>query len=222
MRRPVLLVLVLAVLLATPNPAGAGGSWMAPARDRYEAGEVATVVGYTGGGQLGWIEDGPYEAILEPGRHRLGPAVLQETGRGGWLSLRVAVSFVVPDVAPGAYDVVLENAEGGGLGDIISGPLFVGIDPPHPVDRDWPLDDPARSGATAEVPLPPAPTTTTTTTEAPRELVPPTTVVPLRPVPTTTGPDPVADAAPGWVLLGPGAAVLALALTAGLVPRRRT
>jgi hypothetical protein len=43
----------------------AGGSWLTPVRDRYEPGEVVTLVGYVGpGGTLGSVEDGPFFAYL--------------------------------------------------------------------------------------------------------------------------------------------------------------
>ncbi len=50
--------------LARPIPAGAGGSHLSPVRDRYEVGDVATLVAYTSGGQLGWVQDGPFYAYL--------------------------------------------------------------------------------------------------------------------------------------------------------------
>ena len=48
-------------------PASAGGSHLSPVRDRYEPAEVATLVGYTSGGQLGSLEDGPFYAYLVTG-----------------------------------------------------------------------------------------------------------------------------------------------------------
>jgi hypothetical protein len=158
------------------GPASAGGSALFPARDRYEPGQTATVVGYTGGGQLGWIEDGPFYAYLAvgpagtepdnsfaPSGLFLGQLVLQETGRGGYLSLRASVTFPIPsDLVPGQYGFSLCNDPcTTGLGDFIGGSVWVGVDPPQPLVRDWPADDPALAGAPASVALPaPAPTTT--------------------------------------------------------------
>ena len=130
-RHPLLLALLGATALLAPfvppgAPAAAGGSWMEPARDRYASGEQATLVGYTGGGALGWVGDGPFYAYLvlepeppadgppplpggsepapEPARLPLGEMEVQETGRPGWQAIRLAVTFTLPDdLAPGAY-----------------------------------------------------------------------------------------------------------------------
>lgn len=107
---------VLAVhALIAAAPATAGGSHLSPVRDRYERGEVATLVGYTSGGQLGWIQDGPFHAYLVAGdvafwadrrlpldAVALGPLSLQARGR----TLRVSISFPVPEhLAAGVYTV---------------------------------------------------------------------------------------------------------------------
>jgi hypothetical protein len=134
-------------------PTGAGGSYLSPVRDRYERGEVATLVGYTSGGQLGWVQDGPFFAYLVAGdvtlwadrrlptEHvALGPLSVEARGR----TLRVSISFVVPErLAAGLYTVTYCNDPcTTGLGDLIGGSLAVGIDPPTGVQRAWSLDDP--------------------------------------------------------------------------------
>ena len=145
-------VFVMQILVAVA-PATAGGSHLAPVRDRYERGEVATLVGYTSGGQLGWIQDGPFFAYLAagdvtlwasrrlpPDAAALGPLSVQARGR----TLRVSVSFPVPEhLAAGVYTVTYCNDPcTTGLGDLIGGSVAVGVDPPTRVQREWPPDDP--------------------------------------------------------------------------------
>lgn len=154
MRRVTLAAAMFVVhALTAVTPATAGGSHLSPVRDRYELGEVATLVGYTSGGQLGWLQDGPFYAYLVAGDvtlwsdHRLpvdnvalGPLSVQTRGR----TLRVSISFLVPDhLAAGLYNVTYCNDPcTTGLGDLIGGSLAVGVDPPTEVQRAWPLDDP--------------------------------------------------------------------------------
>jgi hypothetical protein len=139
--------------LSAVAPATAGGSWLSPVRDRYEPGEVATLVGYTSGGQLGWVQDGPFFAYLVAGdltlwaEHRLptdhvalGPLSIQARGR----TLRVSISFPVPGhLVAGLYTVTYCNDPcTTGLGDLIGGSVALGVDPPRKVQRAWDLDDP--------------------------------------------------------------------------------
>ena len=152
-RMAAIVVVLVALATATAVPAGAGGTHMSPVKDRYEPGEVATLVGYTSGGQLGWVQDGPFYAYLVAGEaylwsdHRLpagsvplGPLSLEKKGR----TLRVSLSFPVPhDLAPGLYTVTYCNDPcTTGLGDLLGGSLAVSVDPPWTVQREWPLDDP--------------------------------------------------------------------------------
>lgn len=153
-RRTALAAAVFVVhALSAVAPATAGGSWLSPVRDRYEPGEVATLVGYTSGGQLGWVQDGPFFAYLVVGditlwaEHRLptdhvalGPLSIQSRGR----ALRVSISFPVPHhLAAGLYTVTYCNDPcTTGLGDLIGGSVAVGVDPPREVQRGWYLDDP--------------------------------------------------------------------------------
>ena len=145
--------IALGSAITAAAPVSAGGSHLAPARDRYERGEVATLVGYTSGGQLGWVQDGPFFAYLVAddttlwSDHRLpddhvglGPLSVQPRGR----TLRVSITFLVPDhLATGLYYVTYCNDPcTTGLGDLIGGSLAVGVDPPRPVQRTWPPDEP--------------------------------------------------------------------------------
>jgi hypothetical protein len=147
--------------LAAVAPAAAGGSHMSPVRDRYEPGDVATLVGYTSGGQLGWIQDGPFYAYLVAGdvtlwsdrrlpldHVGLGPLTVQARGR----ALRVSITFPVPDhFAPGLYTVTYCNDPcTSGLGDLIGGSVAVSVDPPRTIQREWPVDEPEIANLAAD------------------------------------------------------------------------
>lgn len=150
--RPALAAVAVAtIVVAGAGPAVAGGSRLASVRDRYEAGDVATLVGYTGGPQLeAHRAPGPYRAFLESEdgtvRMEVGQLELTDRGRRGWESLRVAITFQIPpDVRPGHYFVsyCLDPCESPAqLGDLIGGFLAVGVDPPWRQSREWPLDEP--------------------------------------------------------------------------------
>jgi hypothetical protein len=154
-RRAVASGVVLLGLLAGAVPARAGGSWLYPVADRYEPGDVATLVGYAGPGQQGWLEDGPFYAYLEPaagdrppsaqdGGQPLGPLTVEPTGRAGWEALRITLSFRLPiDLAAGSYQVMYCNDPcAKGLGDLVGAMVDVGVDPSGPVIREWSLDEP--------------------------------------------------------------------------------
>ncbi|NNC81886.1 MAG: hypothetical protein HKN94_17220 [Acidimicrobiales bacterium] len=156
-------LVVVVVLLGFASPAIAGGSWFDPVKDRYEPGEQATLVGYTGGGAYGWIEDGPYfgflmesadegGAVADGIRLPLGEIVLEETGRGGYLRLRASISFQIPsDLEPALYQFDYCNADcSARLGDLIGGAVWVGVDPEYPISREWPLDDPEVANLAAD------------------------------------------------------------------------
>lgn len=142
-------------IVSTAAPAAAGGSWFDPVKDRYEPGEEATLVGYTGGGAFGWIEDGPFfgylldsndngEMVVDGPRRPLGEIELEDTGRSGYLQLRASITFTVPaELEPGVYGFDYCNADcSQRLGDLIGGLVYVGVDPAHPISREWPVDDP--------------------------------------------------------------------------------
>jgi len=88
-------------------PASAKGDGLVPVRDRYEPGETATLVGYSGGpaptsrfsAGIAKQPDGP---VLE-----IGQLVIQPTGNAdASLALRVSITFPVPrDLPPGEYQV---------------------------------------------------------------------------------------------------------------------
>lgn len=94
-------------------------------------------------GQSGWVEDGPFYAYLSGAA--FGTTVSE--GRGGWATdvllgeleisershnARVAIDFTLPDgMPPGEYTVgVCNDPCTTGLGDLIGGSLYVGVDPP--------------------------------------------------------------------------------------------
>lgn len=150
-------VLALLLTLAGALPARAAGSWLDPVADRYEPGDVATLVGYVGRGQLGWVDDGPFLAYLRagdlgalaPGTFSdqglpVGHLVVDPLGGPDASVLRVSVSFRLPStLPPGAYAVAYCNEPcTTGLGDLIGGRLSVGVDPPTPFVRGWPPDEP--------------------------------------------------------------------------------
>jgi hypothetical protein len=161
--RRIALVAAMSVVhaITAVAPASAGGSHLMPVRDRYEVGETATLVGYTSGGQLGWLPDGPFYAYLVAGDatlwsdHRLpidnvalGPLSVEAKGR----TLRASISFPVPDhLVPGLYTVTYcSDPCTTGLGDLIGGLLAVGVDPPRQLQREWPLDDPEIANLAAD------------------------------------------------------------------------
>jgi hypothetical protein len=166
MRACLVLVSYASVVVAFVTPAYAGGSWIAPVLDTYSPGDAATLVGYVGRGELGWVEDGPFPAWLRtqsataiccpggegfpqpgtaPGDVPVGFLSVEETGQAGLLALRVSLSFVVPaSLAPNAYQVVYCNVDcTTGLGDLAGGTIYVDVAPPAAIPRSWPADDPA-------------------------------------------------------------------------------
>jgi hypothetical protein len=181
--------LALAAVAVAADPAAAGGSWLSPVRDRYEPGEMVTLVGYVGpGGSLGSVDDGPFFAYLrrldvpltvpnelamapftpQASDLRLGELVVQNTGRAGYLAYRVGIQFRLPSRLPaGRYGVVYCNSTcTKGLSDLIGGVIFVGRDPDAPIYRTWPADEPERAnleGDASRAPVPPAMSTAVTT-----------------------------------------------------------
>ncbi len=145
---------VLAFVFAATSMAHAGGSWFDPVKDTYEPGEVATLVGYTGGGAYGWIDDGPFFGkivqsdedgnITDGYQLDVGELTVTDTGAAGYLRLRASISFQLPtDIPTGTYFFDYCNqACDERLGDLIGGYLNVGVEPAYPISREWPLDDP--------------------------------------------------------------------------------
>ena len=140
------LALAIGLLGHSTGGAQAGGGRLAPVRDRYDPGEVATLVGYTSGP----APEQPFYAYLRAaggpaGGWYVGELAVQETGRGGWLGLRVTVRFEVPaEAEPGLYEVSYcdDPCTGALLGDVVDSPVSVGVGPVRPVIREWPLDEP--------------------------------------------------------------------------------
>ena len=162
------MAVLLIVVVSEGGPAVAGGGRMAPVRDRYEPGQSATLVGYTGGPVLDTaLLDEPFYAYLRPAGDGSVPAlddsgvyvgdlVLRETGRRGYLQLRVSVTFDIPSsLPPGEYEITYceDPCAGRFLGDLLPSPVSIGVDPVRPVIREWAPDEPeianlaARGGA---------------------------------------------------------------------------
>lgn len=170
-------LVVLSVIAATfalmhqPPPAGAGGSWLYPVADRYEPGDQATLVGYTGGGAYGSPSDGPFYGYLYKspeggGRHpaaiplHVGELEVTRWESRGTLAHRAAITFTLPtNLKPGLYwlDYCNLGCEEK-LGDLIAGELFVGVNPDRVITRGWPANEPEIAnllddGSVAENPL---------------------------------------------------------------------
>ncbi|HEX6421532.1 MAG TPA: hypothetical protein VFZ77_23715 [Acidimicrobiales bacterium] len=82
---------------------------------------------------------------LRPGV-RIGPVTVEEGVSGQmWQGLRVSITFRLPDdLAPGTYWVAMcSKGCRANLGEFADSPVHVGVDPPQPVVRHWPLTDPA-------------------------------------------------------------------------------
>ncbi|HEX6420674.1 MAG TPA: hypothetical protein VFZ77_19385 [Acidimicrobiales bacterium] len=148
------------VLLLPTSAAAGGGEWLYPLRDRYEPGETATMVGYSYVRATDVATDGPFYAYLrtEPEARQLTPGPLTvgpgdiplgrvhlQDGPGGRFALRVAAEFRLPaDLPPGRHDVVVCNDPcTTTIGYILASSIHVGVDPPEPIVRLWPLDEPA-------------------------------------------------------------------------------
>src|SRR5262245_43058867 len=170
----VLVAVVAASFAATvsvadaPSAGAGGGDWLQPVRDRYEPGQLATLVGYySGAGSFGSIDDGPFFAYLRrltltpdaepestweqapftvrPTDLRLGAMKVADTGRGGSLEYRSELRFWLPAwLQSGTYAVMYCNAScTKGIGNLMGGSILVGVDPEyHPSYRSWPLDEP--------------------------------------------------------------------------------
>jgi hypothetical protein len=155
---------VALVVTVAPAAAGAGGGdFMDPARDRYEPGQTVTMIGYGVAYAdpeatwrhepfYGYLRAGdPDPAAPFPGRSgafpglRVGTVTVQEVPPDDGRDLRVSIEFSLPDdLPPGMYLVGACTAGcARDLGWFLPSELWVGIDPPYAVVRDWPLTDPA-------------------------------------------------------------------------------
>ena len=133
-------------------PAGAGGSWLAPVQDRYESGQEATLVGYTSGpvpaepfyAYLRPTGDGSRPALDDSGRY-VGELNVRETTHRDYLRFRVSVTFDIPANLPGGeYEVTYcdDPCTGQFLGDLLPGPVSIGVSPARPVVRMWAPEEP--------------------------------------------------------------------------------
>lgn len=228
--------LLLAVSPLGGGPAGAGGGHLAPVRDRYEPGQSATLVGYTGGPVLDLaLLDEPFYAYLRPAGDGSVPAlddsgvyvgdlVLRETGRRGYLQLRVSVTFDIPEsLPPGEYEITYceDPCAGRFLGDLLPSPVSIGVDPVRPVVRQWAPDEPEIAnlppGSGLSGLSPQAPPSSVAATTAPATSLP-VAVASAPPAPTPTAPA-GDDGDMAWPL--PTALVLASAACTALVLSRR-
>ena len=221
------LALVLGLLGGRPEAASAGGGRLAPVRERYEPGEVATMVGYTGGPVLPALPEEPFYAYLRAAgtftEWYVGELVVEETRHRGYLHFRVSVAFEIPaDVEPGEYELVYcdDPCTGAPLGDLVASPLSIGVDPARRVVREWALDDPETANLDGDAVL----VGPGHQTSAGALRAPPTTAVPVPPPPLPVAPAPVAPAPPAtddmdWPL--PTALVLAGAAGTALFFGRR-
>jgi hypothetical protein len=154
--RAAALAVLVGLLWATNGVASAGGGRMAPVRERYEPGQRATLVGYTGDPVITTVPvepfyaylraaDEPYSASVLASDVYVGDLVVQETQHRGYLRFRVSVTFPVPaNLPPGDYLVRYcdDPCTGALIGDLLDSPLSIGVDPARRVVREWPLDEP--------------------------------------------------------------------------------
>ncbi|MDQ6726696.1 MAG: hypothetical protein M3066_11115, partial [Actinomycetota bacterium] len=148
---------VLAVqLVVGAAPAPAAGGTLAPVNESYRPGDVATLVGYTGGATATAVPARRFDAYLRradggtdpgvlPTDVPLGPLVVRATGHRGFLALRAAVTFAVPaDLDPGDYVVRYcdDPCTGATIGDLGPSTLAIGVAPARPVAREWAFDEP--------------------------------------------------------------------------------
>jgi hypothetical protein len=154
--------LLLGVALAGAQPAAAGGAdWIVPARDRYEVGQTVVMIGYGNAGD--WRAAGPFhaylrvdpaaaeaaaaDAIIHPTDLRVGTVVVEEVtppDLAPWWTHRVSITFDLPaDLPPASYTVLVCNDPcTASLGWFWPEQVNVGVDPPYPVVRNWPLTEP--------------------------------------------------------------------------------
>jgi hypothetical protein len=156
--------LLLGVALAGAQPASAGGAdWIVPARDRYEAGQTVVMIGYGNAGD--WRAAGPFHAylrvdpvaaeavaakdvIVHPSDLRVAGVIVEDVSPPAglpWWFHRVSITFdLPPDLPPASYTVLMCNdpCTDDNLGTFWPEQVNVGVDPPYPVVRNWPLTEP--------------------------------------------------------------------------------
>lgn len=225
------LVAGLLALWGGGGPASAAGGSLAPVQERYEPGQEATLVGYTQGpvpdepfyAYLRAVDDGSLPALDDSGRY-IGELVVRETTHRDYLRYRVSVTFAVPASLPaGQYEVTYcdDPCTGQFLGDLVPGPVSIGVSPARPVVRFWAAEEPEIANlAPAAVLVGPGYQTTAGALRAP-----PTTAAapaPAAPVtPASSAPMPAGAGEQGDMALGlPIALVLASAGATALVLSR--
>lgn len=225
--RRILLALAAVAFVAVGGlapPAHAGGANLHPVQDRYEPGDVATLVGYVSPSPTGgWLDDGPYFTYAEvgPNRRVLLGRVGMEPSPAVPAMQRVSLTFEVPDdLVAGHYQLVTCTERcAKGLGDLAGGTLNVGLDPVQPIVREWPPTEPeiANLPAGARTTWPAAAFQASRTSPGPVGL-------PTAPVTTTTAPPPVRSPAHGAspAALALGGAVAAVCVGMVLIALRES
>lgn len=81
--------------------------------------------------------------FVHPTDLRVGQVLVEEKSEP-YLALRVGVTFgLPPDLAPGTYTTTVCNDPcTTTVGWLRDSPIYVGVDPPAPIIRDWPLNEP--------------------------------------------------------------------------------
>ncbi len=143
LRRITLAAMAAAFIVISMGAANAGGSWLEPSWKRVEPGDELTLSATVDRGALGWVDDGPFFAYLRGETFGAGTTegyggaatdvVLGELEiANGSQRLEVSVDVVIPtDTPPGEYTISICNDPcTTGLGDLVGGALYVGIDPP--------------------------------------------------------------------------------------------
>jgi hypothetical protein len=130
-------------MLISVSPALAGGTWLDPSWERVEAGDHVELSGFVANGQLRWIEEGPFFAYLSGDAY--GQVVARSAGGtetdvplgelgaiAGSSGVQVSIDFMLPtDIPRGEYRVLVCNKPcTTGLGDLVGGVIYVGVDAP--------------------------------------------------------------------------------------------
>lgn len=144
-----LLSALVAGLIATTAPqAQAGGSWMRTVRESYSVGETATLVGYVRARHVkprdAFIPAEPSgsDSAADTEMLPIGQIKFTRTAHSGNLRLRAFLQFVVPEtLSPGPYIIHYDTAEGF-VGDLAGGVIYVDMNPPSRIRREWALDEP--------------------------------------------------------------------------------
>lgn len=219
---------MLAYLAGGAAAARATGGLLTPVKESYQPGDVATLVGYTGGPTVLSVPTRPFYAYLHPAAGApdvaLGRLAVRETGHRGFLALRASITFDVPaDLQAGVYVVRYcdDPCTGVTIGDLGPSPLSIGVAPARPVVRTWAFDDPEVANLAPEAVIAGADFQATAADVRAALVAPP----PEPPLPTTLSPAPPDQApepapAPATDWTGAITVVLAAAALAGLLLAR--